>query len=39
MQQTLFNLGQDPVKPHPVSVLKRKLYQEFIADRFDSPLG
>lgn len=39
MQRTLFNLGQEPVKDHPVSELKRKLYQEFIIDRFDSPLG
>ncbi|MEM6800267.1 MAG: O-antigen ligase family protein [Bacteroidota bacterium] len=39
MQQTLFDLGQEPVKLSPVSVLKRKLYQDFIADRFDSPLG
>lgn len=39
MHRTLFNLGQDPVKPHPVSVLKRKLYEELVVDRFDSPLG
>lgn len=39
MQHSLFNLGQDPVKPHPVSVLKRKLYEDFIVDRLDSPLG